>query len=120
MGNDQLNDFIQSAHERDLKFTDSIARMAQAQEDMNTRLFGGPNQRGALDYIVGKVEESSKESIRQITDVADRTTALEGWRGTSRAWLAGAVAVLGLEGTALGLYFSKVATHLSTIQALHK
>jgi hypothetical protein len=77
---------------------------------MNERLFGGPNRKGALDYLVSKVEEASKESIRQITVVADRTTALESWRGTSRAWLAGAVAVLGLEGTALGLFFQ----HLSS------
>ena len=121
MGNDQLNDFIESAHARDLKFTEAISKMAQAQEDMNERLFGGPNRKGALDYLVSKVEESSKESIRQITVVADRTAALESWRGTSRAWLAGAVAVLGLEGTALGLYFSKVASHVAQIQSvLHK
>lgn len=46
------------------------------------------------------------------------TTAKE-LRGhsTSRSWLAGAVAILGLEGTALSLYFSKIAAH---IQALHK
>jgi hypothetical protein len=120
MGNDQLNDFIASAHERDLKFTDTLARIQQAQEDMNGRLFGGPNQRGALDYIVAKVEESSKESIRQIKAVEERTDVLESWRGTSRAWLAGAVAVLGLEGTALGLYFSKIASHVAALQAIHK
>lgn len=73
MANDQLNDFIEGSHARDLKFTDAIARMAQAQEDMNERLFGGPNRKGALDYLVSKVEESSKGSIRQITVVADRT-----------------------------------------------
>ena len=95
--------------------------MAQAQEDMNERLFGGPGRKGALDYIVTKVEESSKESIRQIDAVTNRTTALESWRGTSRAWLAGAVGVLGLEGTALGLYFSKVASHVAAIQSvIHK
>jgi hypothetical protein len=114
----ELNDFIESAHTRDLKFTESIAKMAQAQEDMNRRLFGGDGQKGALDYIVTKVEESSKESIRQIAAVSDRTVVLEKWRGNSRAWIAGAVAVLGLEGTALGLYFNHIASHVSTL--VHK
>ena len=113
----ELNDFITAAHERDLKFTEAIARMAQAQEDMNTRLFGNAAQQGVLPHLIAKIDESSKEQLRQVTAVANRTTVLENWRGASRAWLAGAVAVLTLEGTALGLYFSKIASH---VQALHK
>jgi len=113
-----LNDFIESVHTRDLRFTESIAKMAQAQEDMNRRLFGGDGQNGALDYIVTKVEESSKESIRQIAAISDRTVVLEKWRGNSRAWIAGAVAVLGLEGTALGLYLNHITSHVLTL--VHK
>jgi len=120
MSSDQLNDFITLSHDRDLKFTETLAKIQQAQDDMRGRLFGGPNQRGALDYIVAKVEETSKESLHQIILIDDRTSRLESWKGTSRAWLAGAVAVLGLEGTCLGLYFSKVVSHVSNAVALHK
>lgn len=121
MQNDQqLNDFIAAAHERDLKFTDALARISQSQTDMSQRLFGGTNQKGALDYIVTKVEESSKESIRRIDDITSRTGALETWKKTSRSWVAGAVAILTLEGTALGFYFTKIASHVQNLTALHK
>ncbi len=113
----QLHDFIASVHERDLKVTEAIARFTQAQEDMSARLFGGPTQKGMLPYMIENAATTAKELRGQIEIVEHRTTALESWRGTSRSWLAGAVAILGLEGTALGLYFSKIAAH---IQVLHK
>ena len=113
----QLNAFIASVHERDLKVTEAIARFTQAQEDMSARLFGGPTQKGMLPYMIENAATTAKELRGQIEIVEHRTTALESWLGTSRSWLAGAVAILGLEGTALSLYFSKIAAH---IQALHK
>lgn len=108
--NSQLNDFIASVHERDLKVTEAIARFTQAQEDMSARLFGGPTQKGMLPYMIDTATTTAKELRGQIEIVEHRTTALESWRGTSRSWLAGAVAILSLEGTALGLFFQ----HLSS------
>lgn len=114
MSSDQLNDFIASVHERDIKFTEAIAKFSQAQTDMSARLFGGPDQKGMLPYMIEKSETSAKELRGEIKIVEDRTGALEGWRKTSRAWVAGAVAVLTLEGTALGMWFSRFAAHVHT------
>lgn len=107
----ELNDFIQSQHTRDLTITAAIATMTQAQQDMTRRMFGGDGQKGAIDYIAESIADQRKTT----GEIAVRVGTLETWRTGSIKWVAGAVAVLALEGTALGLYFSKIAGHVTAV-----
>ena len=116
----ELNDFINAQHERDLLMTERFSRIAQSQEDMSARLFGGPNQKGMLPYMIETAAEAAKELRTDIKLIDTRTGALEGWKRTSKAWAAGAIAVLSLEGTALGFYFNRVAGHVQSVISLHK
>jgi len=88
-----------------LDMTRSQARTEQMLTDMNSRLFGGPGQEGVLPYMIG---ESKK--------VEARVVALETTKTGVAKWVGGVVAVLTLEGTALGIYFSRVAAHVQAIQ----
>ena len=112
----ELNDFINAQHTRDLDLATTLAKIEQSQQDTSARLFGGPNQKGMLPFMIETAAATAKELRVEIKDITTRTTVLEGWRTSSRAWVAGAVAVFALEGTALGLYFSKIASHVLTIQ----
>jgi hypothetical protein len=112
----ELNDFINAQHERDIELTRSLATIAQSQKDMSARLFGGEGQVGVLPYMIQTAKETAKEQLREVNLVTDRVGVLEKRQLSSRSWLAGAVAVFVFEGTALGLYFSKIAAHVSTIQ----
>ncbi len=116
----ELNDFINAQHNRDIEITKTLATIAQSQTDMSARLFGGEGQKGMLPYMIETAAATAKELRGDIKLVSDRTSALEGWRRGSKAWVAGAVAVLSLEGTALGLYFSKISAHVQALTALHK
>ena len=109
MPNEQLINFMQAQYDRDLLLTKTISDLAvnvgavaQAQKDFSCRLLGGENQKGVLTYLVEKND-------KHIEDYNTRVGSLETWRRTSRSWIAGAVAVLTLEGTAIGVYFSKVS-----------
>lgn len=110
----ELSEFINSSHERDLKLTDSLARIAQAQLDMNVRLFGGDGQKGAIPYMIEQAKEHADKVDKDMESVRVRVGKLETWRTGTKRWIAGAVAVLALEGTALGLYFSKISSHISS------
>lgn len=81
-----------------------MARTEQMLKDMNGRLFGGDGQSGVLPKLYENVREVEK-----------RTGALESWKKSSRAWVAGAAAVLTLQGTALAFYFQHVAGHIKTL-----
>jgi len=110
---DQLNEFISDQHATNLHLTECLARIEQSQKDTNVRLFGGDGQKGTLPYMIEKAEETAKT-------IDGRIKVLENWRGTSRAWIAGAVAILGLEGSALGLYISRISSHIQMIQKITK
>jgi len=107
--NNLLHDFIAAQHERDLRTTETLATIAQSQKDMCARLFGGENQKGMLPYMIEAAKEQSAKMDDRFKEVETRTTSLETWRTGSKRWIAGAVAVLALEGSALGLYLQHVA-----------
>jgi hypothetical protein len=98
MSGDQLNDFIAAQHQTNLHLTESMARVETLLAENSRRLFGGDGQLGALPLLYEKVNVVEK-----------RTGALEGWKRSSVAWIAGAIAVLTLEASAFALYFQ----HLS-------
>ena len=109
MPNEQLINYMAQHSERDLHIQEAIGELAknvaivaQSQKYLSTRLFGGENQKGVLTYLVEKNDE-------HIKDYNVRVGSLETWRSGTKRWIAGAVAVLTLEGTALGMYFSKVS-----------
>ena len=117
----ELNDFINAQHTRDLEITRVLEHISTVQEDMSARLFGGPNQKGMLPFMIETANSTAAEFRGELKIIDTRTGALEGWKRSSRAWVAGAVAVLGLEGTALGLYFNHIAGHvISAASILHK
>lgn len=95
---DQLNDFISKQHERDIVNADRFARIETLLEQNSLRLFGGDGQKGALPYMQEQHER-----------VATRVGRLESWKSGTIKWIAGAVAVLTLEGSALAFYFNHVA-----------
>ncbi len=105
--NNLLHDFIAAQHERDLRTTDTLATIAQSQKYMYARLFGGENQQGILPYMIETVKEQSAKIDHRLKEVETRTTSLETWRTGSKRWIAGAVAVLALEGTALGSWLAQ-------------
>jgi hypothetical protein len=116
----ELNDFINAQHERDLLMTERFSRIAQSQEDMSARLFGGPNQKGMLTYMIEMAAETSKELRTDIKLIETRTGALESWKRSSKSWIGGAVAVLSLESMALGVYFNRIAGHVQNAASLLK
>ena len=108
----ELNDFISTQHARDIEVAQALASIAQSQKDMSARLFGAEGQKGMLPYMLDAAASSAKELQSEIKSIEVRTSSLEGWKRSSKAWLGGAVAVLSLEGTALGMYFSRIASHI--------
>jgi hypothetical protein len=106
---DQLNDFIATQHQTNLHLTESMARVETLVAETNKRLFGGDGQEGALPYIMRQSEETKKEQSERHAALEKRTGKLETWRTGTIKWVAGAIAVLALEGSALALYFQ----HLS-------
>jgi hypothetical protein len=116
---DQLNDFIAAQHETNLKLTDSMARCEAGMErfsellaENTKRLFGGDGVEGALPYIMKHAEQNAKTAEDRCEKVEKRAARLENWKRSSLAWVAGAVAVLTLEGTALAFYFHDLASKL--------
>ena len=107
---DQLNSFIREAHERDIKITESLATIAQSQKDLSARLFGGSNQVGVLAQMVAACNTSHVECKESRTNIQTRVSSLETWRTGTIKWVAGVVAVLALEGTALGAWLTHAAT----------
>jgi hypothetical protein len=116
----ELNDFISTQHKRDIEVAEALASIAQSQKDMSARLFGSEGQKGMLPYMIEAASSSAKELQAEVKSIEDRTNALEGWKRSSKAWLGGAFAVLSLEGTALGMYFNRIAQHAQNIASLHK
>ncbi|HLX83778.1 MAG TPA: hypothetical protein VKR59_07760 [Terriglobales bacterium] len=109
----QLNQLVRDAHARDLKFTDTLATIVQAQKDMSQRLFGGEGQQGILPYMVQCGEKRDEELKKSFKEINDRLTSLETWRTGTKRWIAGAVAVLALEGTAFGYWMNHAAALVS-------
>jgi hypothetical protein len=109
MSTDQFTQFMAAQSAINLTMTAGLSRIEQSQKDMSIRLFGGDGQPGLL---------TNCKECKSGLDA--RLGALEGARISTRAWVAGALAVFTLEGSALGLYFSKVAGHLSDLQHVLK
>lgn len=103
MMDDQLGRFIEAQHATNLKMTETLSRIEQAQKDSSRRMFGGDGEKGAIDYIA----EKTKKMCDDTDKVSTRVTALETTNGNAKSWLAGVIAVLGLETTAVGFYLSK-------------
>jgi hypothetical protein len=116
----ELNDFISAQYDRDLKITESLATIAQSQKDMSARLFGDAGQKGMLTHMLEASTERAKERVLCKEKTDSRIGSLETWRKASKAWAAGAAAVITLEGTALGIYFNRIAGHIQTVVSLHK
>jgi hypothetical protein len=109
---DQLNDFIATQHQTNLHLTESMARVETLLGETTKRLFGGDGQEGALPYIMRQSEETKKEQGERFATIEKRTAKLETWKTGALKWVAGAVAVLALEGSALALYFQHIASKL--------
>ena|ERR1700674_3899444 len=107
-----LIDFIQ-------KQTDVTAAIKQRVDDMHHQLFGN-GRAGTLQHLE-TIALSAKEEAAQAAaaglaaavqvkaELNDRVMTLESYRKLDRRWLAGALAVLGVEGGALGFYFKYMA-----------
>jgi hypothetical protein len=109
MSPDQFTWFMESQHDLNLKMSASLGRLEETTHTTNVRLFGGDGQQGAMPKLYEK-----------ITTVETRVGTLEGVKNSTRSWIAGALAVFTLEGTALGIYFSKVAAHTQALQQIIK
>ena len=112
---DQLNDFIAAQHVTNVHLAEGMTRVQTLLEENTKRLFGGDGGEGALPFIMRTQKENAKTAEERCEKVETRAASLEGWRKSSLAWIAGAVAVLTLEGTALAFYFNSVANHVKTL-----
>lgn len=112
MSGDQLNDFISQQHQTNLHLTESMARVETLLSETTKRLLGGDGQEGALPYIMRQAEETKNEQGERFDKIEVRTEKLETWKISTVKWVAGAVAVLALEGSALALYFQHLANKL--------
>jgi hypothetical protein len=101
MSDNQLNDFITAQHATNLSLTSSMSRIEQSMKDTNQRLFGGDGQKGVLPFVVEKHDELEK-----------RMGTVETWKTGTVKWVAGVIAVLTLEGSALALYFNYLSGKL--------
>lgn len=91
----------------------ALARIEQKLDDNSDRLFGKAGQKGAITFL----HEANEELKDTCGATNTRVTALENWKSGTLKWIAGAVAVLTLEGSAVAFYFHtvvaavKAATH---------
>jgi hypothetical protein len=111
---EQLHEFIEKQHARDLVNAERYTRIETLLQQQGERLFGGPNQKGALVFL----HEEHEKAVASVTLVSDRVGKLETWKTGTVKWLAGAVAVLTLEGTALAFFANHVATAVKAVQAI--
>jgi hypothetical protein len=98
---DQLNDFIAAQHQTNIHLSEGMARVETMLAENSKRLFGGDGQKGVLPYVVEKHDELEK-----------RMGVVETWKTGTVKWVAGVIAVLALEGSALALYFNYLAGKL--------
>jgi hypothetical protein len=112
---DQLNDFIAAQHQTNLHLTESMTRVETLLAENSRRLFGGDGQVGALPFIMQEVKQNAEKAEESCGKIEKRTRALETWKKNSRAYVAGVIAVLALEGSALAFYFNNVASHVKTV-----
>ena len=115
MPDERFDDFIAQQHQTNMHLTEGMTRVQTLLEENSKRLFGGDGQVGALPFIMQKAEQNANEAATHREKIEKRTGALETWKKTSLAWIAGAVAVLTLEGTALAFYFNSIANHVKAI-----
>lgn len=89
---DQLNDFIAAQHQTNIHLAESMTRCQTILEENSRRLFGGDGQEGTLPKIETRLQ------------------AVELWKIGTVRWIAGVIAVLTLEGSALALYFQHITS----------
>lgn len=93
----------------------ALGRIEQSLQDMNSRLFGAPGQVGALTYIAQQHKEHAVEVAQDSEELGTRVAKLETWKLGTLKWIAGAVAVLTLEGSAVAFYFHSVVTAVKAV-----
>ena len=107
MSDSFVNDFITAQHELNRDMSAALARIEMKLDTQHERIFGANGVQGALPYM-----HEEKEKLK--TRVAD----LEGWKRGTLKWLAGAVAVLTLEGSALAVYVKYATDAAKVIKGL--
>lgn len=111
---DQLNEFIENQHARDIVNAERYTRIETLLSQQGERLFGGPGQKGAIAFL----HEEHEKVVTSVAEVSARVGKIETWKTGTVKWIAGAVAVLGMEGTALAFVFSHVASAIKAVQAI--
>ena len=106
---DRLNEFINAQHQTNTTTASTLGRIEQMLADNSARLFGGPNQKGALQYLHEEYDELEKS----VGEVSKRVGVMELWKSGTLKWIAGAVFVVSAEGTALAFWFHQVVSHVS-------
>lgn len=106
---DPLNEFIFAQHQQNLKTTDSLARIEQMQRDTVQRLFGGDGQPGVLPFMSDAAKTCAKEEGERAAKIEQRVSLLEAFKTGTLRWIAGVIAVLTFEGTAVALYLHTIA-----------
>jgi hypothetical protein len=104
---EQFHEYVRQQQEINLKLTATLSRVEEKLDAQNDRLFGAPGQEGALKYLHTEAEA-----------VKVRVGVLETWKTGTVKWVAGAVAVLLMEGTALAFFANHVATAVKAVQAI--
>lgn len=98
---DYTNDFITAQHELNRDMAASLARIEQKLDTQHERIFGANGVPGALPFM-----HEEKEKLKA------RVTALETWKTGTVKWVGGIIALLTLEGTAVGVCI-KYASHIA-------
>lgn len=111
---DQLNEFINKQHDRDIENATRYTRIETLLEQQSERLFGGPNQKGTLQFL----HEEHEKVVASVELVSGRVGKIETWKTGTVKWIAGAVAVLTLEGTALAFVLNHVSSAIKAVQAI--
>lgn len=104
---EQFHEYVRQQQEINLKLTETLSRVEQKLDSNAERLFGAPGQEGAIKYLYTEAEA-----------VKVRVGLLETWKIGTVKWVAGAVAVLLMEGTALAFFANHVASAVKAVQAI--
>jgi hypothetical protein len=107
--NTDLLSIIQEQHKVNLETATALGSIQKTLEDNSARLFGAPGQQGAIPFLHAEVEET-KGKVEKLTV----------WKKGLYKWVAGALAVLTLEGTILIFGFEHLAAIDSLVRSVHK
>lgn len=97
-----------------LKQSETTGAIAKQVDDMHTRLFGN-GQPGALQNLETAIAKTNGGMVETKEKLSARIDKIEGYRNGDKKWLAGAFAVIGTEGAALGFYFHYLAAKVQPL-----